>query len=82
MVLDCEAIIYAPSLYSSGVSAMGNGTNLMITTLASLRRNAARMIRRINKNSKQIFPIRVKNISDIKGVSPEHPFRKDLFVTI
>jgi len=49
--------------------------NLMITALSPLGRNSPGMIRRMNKNSKQVCAIRMKNIGDIKGVPSKHPFR-------
>jgi len=54
----------------------------MVTTLASLRRNSARVIRRMNKDSKQIVTIRMKNISNINVVPSEHSFWKYLLVPI
>jgi hypothetical protein len=46
----------------------------MITTLAPLRRNFARVIRRMNKDSKQIVTIRMEDISNINVVPSEHSF--------
>lgn len=57
-------------------------SDLMISTLSTLRRYATRMIRRINENSKHIYSILVKYISNIQWMPSEHPFGKILFVTI
>lgn len=54
----------------------------MISALSSIRWNTPRMIRRVNKNSKQVITIWMKNISDIKRMPPKHSFWEDHFVAV
>lgn len=56
--------------------------DLVVATLSPLRRDTPRMIWRVNKNSKQVITIWMKNISDIKRMPPKHSFWEDHFVPI